>query len=248
MSERIKSFDEFWAKFLQVTFHLENPDRWNSRQRKANWCKQHLTLNTDSKILDLGCGDGLIDICLSRMGMEVTAVDRNSSVLEHAKKEDDTKKVKFIVSDLRKLNFPKSSLNAILFLETSGLLTKNDDQILLNRIHQWLSPKGKIIVDCCEFAEVSNSWSKTFPQGEVSVSSTFDLATRIQRIDFNFRTSDGEIFGLFDPIQDSKPGISRYLYSKEELTSMLNSAEFDVKEVPHYYEKNYYSLVGIKRI
>ena len=242
-----KSFDEFWAKYLQITFHLENPDRWPSRQRKASWCKKYLGLSDGAKILDLGCGDGLIDIWLSRFGMDVTAVDRNPSVLEHAQAEDDTKRVKFIISDLRKLSFQNASYNAVLFLEASGLMTKDDDQTLLRNIHNWLSPNGSIVIDCCELAEVSNSWSKVFPQGEISVCSTFDAETRMQRIEFNFKKTSGETFGLLDPIRDNKSGISRYLYPKEEMISMLHFAGFEVSEVPHYYEKNYYALVGSRR-
>lgn len=243
---KYKSFDEFWAQFLQVTFHLENPDRWPSRRRKADWCQKHLHLTPGTKVLDLGCGDGLIDIWLSRMGMEVTAVDRAASVLKNAQQEDDTGNVKFLAADLRKLGFPDSSFQAVLFLEASGLMTKEEDQALLKKICRWLVPGGKLLIDCCESAEVSNSWSKTFPQGTVSMNSSFNAETRLQRIEFHFQDSSGESFGLFDPIRDDQVGISRHLYPKDEMTSMLSSAGFQVNEVSHYYEKNYYSLLGTK--
>jgi 2-polyprenyl-3-methyl-5-hydroxy-6-metoxy-1,4-benzoquinol methylase len=66
---------------------------------------KHLALIEGSKLLDLGCGDGLLDIWLARWGNDVTAVDRNSSVIGHAMTEDDTKKVTFVTNDLRDVDF-----------------------------------------------------------------------------------------------------------------------------------------------
>ena len=65
----------------------------------------------------------------------------------------------------------------------------------------------------------------------------------------SFEVYAGEIFGLLDPtdpIRNSGSGIARYLYSKDELSQMLNLAGFEVIEVPHYYENDYFSLVGTK--
>lgn len=73
-----KTWNEFWGEFLQITFHEGHPDLWPSRQRKAVWIEKNLDLKSKAKVLDLGCGDGLLDISLSRMGYEITGVDRNS--------------------------------------------------------------------------------------------------------------------------------------------------------------------------
>lgn len=241
-----KSFDEFWAKFLQITFHRENPDRWPSRQSKANWCQNHLQLNPQDQILDLGCGDGLIDIWLSRMGYQVTAVDRNQSVLDHARSEDDTRKVEWVCSDLRRLNFKEKSFQSALFIESCGLMKNEDDIALINHVKKWLVPGGKLIIDCPESAEVSNSWAKQFSDGEISAQSSFDIKSRIQRIEFFFKSKSGEEFGLYDPMRDQQPGITRYLYPKEELKNILEDIGFEVREIPHYYPKNYYAFVATK--
>ena len=89
-----KTFDEFWGEFLQVTFHLENSERWTARERRAKWALNYLNSPVNSKILNLGCGDGLLDIWLSRMGMIMTSVDRNSKVLQLARQSDDTKNIR----------------------------------------------------------------------------------------------------------------------------------------------------------
>jgi len=224
-----KTWDEFWAKFLQVTFHLQNPERWPSRERRAEWCLSHLGIDRGSKVLNIGCGDGVLDICLSRLGMDVTAVDRNPSVLANAKDEDDTKRVKFEISDFRALELPPGVFQAVLFLECSGLLGKTEDLHLIRNIHKWLVPGGKLIVDCPLDGDVSGSWSKTFPDGELTVHHTFDSKTRMFRLEPSFRDTSGRIFGLMDPIRDNLPGLSRYYYPKDEMSSMLRSVGFSLE-------------------
>ena len=209
----------------------------------------HLGLSVNAKILNVGCGDGLLDIWLSRMGMMMTSVDRNSKVLELAKQSDDTSRVNFLSLDFKDLQLPEESLEGALFLEAVGLVSREEDQKLFSKIHKCLKPGTKFIVDCPEKVETQNSWTKKFPSGEVACNSLFNDQTRIQRIDFSFTDNFGDTFGLLDPtdpIRNSGSGIARYIYSKNELTDMLNLVGFQVAEVPHYYEKNYFSLIATK--
>jgi cyclopropane fatty-acyl-phospholipid synthase-like methyltransferase len=243
---KYKTFNEFWSEFLQVTFHLGNPERWDARERRADWVKQNLNLQK-GQLLNLGCGDGILDIWLSRKGFDVTSVDRAESVLELAKKEDDTRKVKFIAQDIRKQELAPASFDAILFLETAGLLGQNDDSQLFQKCYGWLKPGGKMLLDSPEVVQDANSWTKEFNVGKVSCESSFDKNSRIQRIEHVFEDRAGNVFGLFDPIRDQLPGISRYIYPKGELRELLIKAGFKVFEVnKHYYDKNYYALVGMK--
>lgn len=53
------NWDEFWGEFLQVRFHLGNPELWPSRQRKAVLSQKHFDLKDGFKVLDLGCGEGM---------------------------------------------------------------------------------------------------------------------------------------------------------------------------------------------
>jgi cyclopropane fatty-acyl-phospholipid synthase-like methyltransferase len=242
-----KSFEEFWAEFLQITFHLENPDRWPSRERKASWLQFHLAVEAGGSVLDIGCGDGLIDIWLSRSQLNVTAVDLNSSTLNFARADDDTKRVQFIQRDFRKLSFQPNSFAAAFFIESVGLVKKAEDMALFQHIHHWLRPLGKFMIDCPETAETSNAWSKKFQDGEVFGESSFNPESLIQKIDFKFIPTEGQVFGLKDPLDSQTSGIQRYIYPKEELTAMLHSVGFVVEEVPHYYRSGYYGLKCTKR-
>ncbi|MBK7891622.1 MAG: class I SAM-dependent methyltransferase [Bdellovibrionales bacterium] len=207
----------------------------------------HLGADRGAKILNVGCGDGVLDICLSRLSMHVTAVDRNPSVLAHAKSEDDTKTVNFVLSDLRKLNLPSGSFQSALFLECSGLVDKEQDLQLFRNIYEWLAPGGKFIVDCPLYDELSGSWSKVFPEGELTFHHTFDPETRMFRIEPSFKETTGQVFGLMDPIRDNLPGLSRYYYPKAEISSMLKSVGFSVKIAePHYYGEKYFAILATK--
>ncbi len=246
---KYKTWNEFWGEFLQVTFHVGHPDLWPARQRKAIWIQKHFQLGPGAKILDLGCGDGMIDILLSRMGFDVTAIDRNSNVLEIAKTTDDTKQVKFIASDLNEVEFDPHSFDAILFIEASGLMRKADDLKIFQKVHSWLRPKGRFILDVPETVELKNSWIKEFPMGTARGVSGFDPTTRIQDIQFYFKPHDEDEFGIFDPYDLEKgdvSGIMRYLYPKTEIIQILEKIEFKTSEIDHYYEKNYIGLLATK--
>ncbi len=245
-----KTWNEFWGEFLQVTFHEKNPDLWPARERKANWLQKNFQLAPSSCILDLGCGDGVLDIWLSRMGFDVCGIDRNSKVLEIAKEIDDSKKVKFISSDLNNIDFKPETFDAIVFIEVSGLMSKEKELELFKKVHSWLKPLGKFILDFPEFVELNNSWTKEFPGGTARGISSFNESTRIQDIQFYFKPPDGEEFGIYDPIDKTKgnfPGILRYLYPKNEIQKILDQSSFKTQEIEHYYEKNYYSLLATKR-
>lgn len=210
-----RTWNEFWGEFLQVTFHKGQPDLWPSRERKALWLQKNFRLFPNAKILDLGCGDGILDIWLSRMGYDVTAVDRNSRVLEIARATDDTKKVKFVSSDLSILKFEPQTFDAIFYIETCGLMSKADEIKLFKNLQSWLKPYGQFIIDCPEVVELKNSWTREFPTGLVRGVSAFDQATRIQDIQFYFKPHGDEEFGIYDPYDLEKgdaPGVLRYLY------------------------------------
>lgn len=244
-----KTWDEFCGVFLQVTFHEGNPDLWPARERRAHWVKKHLELKPGAKILNLGCGDGMLDVWLSRMGCNLTGVDRNSNVLINARKTDDTKRVTFIATDLNEISFEEESFDAVLFLETSGLMCKEDEFALFKKIRSWLKPNGKFVLDCPEKVELKNSWAREFPDGTIRVDSGFDEGTRIQNIQFYFKPNGDEEFGMYDPYDLGKgdvPGIMRYLYPRQEIQQIFESVGFATQSIDHYYEKNYFAVLGSK--
>ncbi len=244
-----KTWNEFWGVFLQITFHEGHPDLWPARERKASWVQKHCELKPGARILNLGCGDGMVDIWLSRKGFDVTAVDRNSDVLKKAKPTDDTGRVQFISSDLKEVVFEPHSFDAVILMETIGLMSKEEEQKLFSKIHSWLKPNGKFIVDGPEVVESKNSWTREFPNGTARGVSGFNETTRLQDIQFYFKPTGEDEFGIYDPYDIGKgdvSGIMRYIYPKAELQAILEKTGFQTQEINHYYEKNYFGFLGTK--
>jgi SAM-dependent methyltransferase len=189
-----------------------------------------------------------LDILLSRMGFEVTAVDRGGPVIQNARAEDDTQKVKFVEHELQTLDFPENSFDAVIVIETLGLMSRDHDLSLLKNAFKWLRNGGSIVVDGPLKPSVQNSWEKEFPSGKVFARTSFDENTRLHQLNFEFWPVKGEPFLLRDTqgsARDTGAGLTRYIYPPEELLDLLAEVGFQARSETHFNE-GYYGLIGIK--
>lgn len=69
--------------------------------------------NEACKILDIGCGGGLLSNELARAGHPVTGIDISQTSLDQAKKRDSTGTVNYICCDAAKLPFEKESFDVV---------------------------------------------------------------------------------------------------------------------------------------
>lgn len=96
------------------------------------------------KILDLGCGGGLVSEPLARLGADVTGVDFVKENIFIAKKHsiDSKLKIKYFHKDIRNISL-KEKYDVIIMFE---ILEHLEDwkKIVIN-ILKYLKPKGKII-------------------------------------------------------------------------------------------------------
>jgi SAM-dependent methyltransferase len=241
-----KTWNEFWGPLLMIQFHEGNPELWSVRRSKAEWIYNTLRLPGEARVLDLGCGDGMLDICLAELGATVRGVDRLTSVLDQARTQAGPHPVEFIEADLRKISLPAKSFDAVLLLEVVGLMNREEDSRLIARAYAWLRPGGQLLVDCpCEPAVLQDQWTREFPDGRLRVSHSYHPTCRIQRIEPTFRRPDGVTFDLldpYDPSRGSEPGVSRYLYPVDELRRMLSGAGFTVQQIPHPAGDTHYML------
>jgi SAM-dependent methyltransferase len=250
MSRVHKTFDEFWGPLLLVRFHEEHPGRWSIRHERAAWIFKQLELSEGCRILDLGCGDGVLDSCLADLGAEVTGVDRIASVLDQAEEEAGERSVTFVCGDLRNLMFDAGSFDAVLLFEVVGLMDVEEDEKLIASVHHWLRPGGALLVDCPRKPTNNNhTWERDFDDGTLRSASSFDESTRLQHIDPTFERKDGVTIDMVDPYARTRgdyTGIMRYLYPVDRLTGILASAGFTVEQVQHYSTEERYLLCGRK--
>ncbi len=105
----------------------------------------------DQKVLDLGCGTGLLSIKLARSGAHVTAIDVNPQMLDIAKqkitKEESQGHVVFQLGDVLDIDEIESDCfdvitASLLFSE----LNDNERRYLLKNAKKILKPGGKFII------------------------------------------------------------------------------------------------------
>lgn len=62
--------------------------QWEMNEGRADWI-QSFQIPDGARIIDIGCGNGYLDICLARRGYEVVGVDRLVAVLDEARERPD---------------------------------------------------------------------------------------------------------------------------------------------------------------
>ncbi len=117
------------------------------------------------KILEIGCGTGRITLPLLEAGYMVTAVDSASNFLEKIKKKTrENHKVRLINSDMRDLNLnEKFSLIIFSYSTFQYLLTKQEQESVLNNIRQMLSSSGKLVFDISPFTASGTDQLEYYP-------------------------------------------------------------------------------------
>lgn len=71
------------------------------------------TIGRDKKILDIGCGAGLLANALAKEGHEVFGVDLSPSTLKIAKKHDATQTVVYDLADAAALPYPTQTFDVV---------------------------------------------------------------------------------------------------------------------------------------
>jgi len=243
-----RTWDEFWGPLLMVRFHRDNPARWKVREQNSDQLFKKLDLRPGSRVLDMGCGDGLLDICLARLGAKVTAVDRISSVLKAARDEPDAKLVEFVSGDIREIDFVSHSFDLVLMLDLVGLMSRKDETRIIRRAVTWLKADGRLVLDCPHEPDKTVMETKQVIDGEIlEIRSSYDPRTRRLHMRPRFHESSGNIIELCDCYADpteQRLGIVRYLYSKKELVELLKEGGLDVEENPLCHTKKNITLVG----
>ena len=247
-----KTWNEFWGKFIMVDARKNIPDREKKIQKKADWIWANGMLSGHPKILDLGCGPGVIDICLAKMGANIVAIDWIESIIKIAKEEARGESVEFITDDIRKVSYPDNSFDCILIIETVGSMSKEDDLDIITKSFHWLKKNGRLIIDCPDpgRAEKKHSRTEEYEEGVLKMESSFNDSNSIQTIVPSLITKKNETIKLYDPISMVKGeyyGFKRYLYNKEELKNILTGIGYSVNEIPHHWGDKYFAFTGLKK-
>jgi len=123
----------------------------NRNEREAAGFLQKLVaeleLDSNSKVLDLGCGVGRHSKYLAGYGFNVTGFDLSVSSIREAKKLKSLK-LRFLVHDMR-INFGKEIFDAVFNLFTSfGYFNKEEENYqVIENMSTSLKPGGLLVLD-----------------------------------------------------------------------------------------------------
>ena len=92
------------------------------------------------KILDVGCGAGLLSNSLAKLGYTVTGIDLSQSSLDVAKKVDATNSVTYLNANAYSLPFADASFDAVFAMDV--LEHVEEPQLLISEAARMLKPKG----------------------------------------------------------------------------------------------------------
>jgi SAM-dependent methyltransferase len=235
-SSRLPRSYEFWGE-LMVEMH---DDAYLTRINygRADWLES-LRIGSNRRILDLGCGNGFLDIELARRGHRVTAVDLVDRVIYKARSRVVDESVTFIASDLRRLELPAESFDVVLMFGLVGLMSVADDQALLARAGRWLAPGGKLLVESDRRVADAQTAFTDHPDGRIHWIWDGDPDTRTNFLTPEFHRHDGTVIELRDPIDPRRgdhAGMIRYLYPPEQLEAMLEDGGLVVESIGHFLE------------
>jgi 2-polyprenyl-6-hydroxyphenyl methylase/3-demethylubiquinone-9 3-methyltransferase len=97
-------------------------------------------IGSDGKVLDVGCGAGLLSNPLSKNGYDVTAFDISSESIEIAKEYDETQKVTYLIANAYKFPFPDKSFDVVTAMDF--LEHVDNPEIVVSEVSRVLKPNG----------------------------------------------------------------------------------------------------------
>ena len=97
-------------------------------------------LPPSSKILDIGCGAGLLSNVLAKNQHMVTGIDLSEKSLQTARKYDDTNSVTYLQANAYSLPFPDASFDSVCALDI--LEHVEEPHLLIAEASRILKPKG----------------------------------------------------------------------------------------------------------
>ncbi len=202
-----------------------------------------IKINSNAKVLDMGCGAGRHSLVLAEKGFDVTAVDLSEFLIDFAKNNAarTNLNVNFVHCDFRKYKPTENFDLAVNLFSSFGYFEKDNENFqICNTIFNCLNPDGYFVMD---FLNKSFVEKKLIP---VSVDENSER-TIVQK-----RTIEGE--RVVKKIMIQRNGIEkRYfesvrLYSKEELLNALSSIGFSERKIFGDFDGNNFDLETSPRI
>jgi 2-polyprenyl-3-methyl-5-hydroxy-6-metoxy-1,4-benzoquinol methylase len=117
-------------------------DRWNHNIHRHSLVLDALPPACE-RALDVGCGEGLLALALSRRVRRVTAMDRHEPTLELAQQHASADNIDYVVGDFLTYPFEPASFDAVVSV---AVLHHVELAVGLERMAELLRPGGRLVV------------------------------------------------------------------------------------------------------
>lgn len=232
LSKTSKSWFDIWfnKEYLEIYSHRDSKEAKIQAEFIDQIISKNISKSKDSiRIIDIACGAGRHSIELAKLGYDVTGVDLSKDLIQTAlveknKIKEQSLNIKFLVSDMRNLQFDEKSFDVALSLFTSfGYLSSDEEHLkLLSHWNSLLPKNGLLFLDFLNSSHIK--------QNLVEKSSKIINGKSIsERRWINHETNRVEKEITINHNGESKKYLeSVRLFSNEELVSMLEKVGFKV--------------------
>ena len=230
--------NEMWEVFYDCMFDRDSFVVANQQ------CQQILDLvdRPVKSVLDMACGPGRHVLGFSRLGLKVSGVDLSGYLLNQAANlvEQENLDATLIHSDL--LNYqPQKKFDLVtnLFTSFGYYPTAAENQQVLNNSLQWLNPEGTLVIDTFGKEQAAHAIEPV----HCTEYDNGDLRFERPLLVDNMRIYSNEWILVRDN-QAYRWEYEHFVYSAEELTSMLKEAGFKSIEIYGSLTKDDYDLAA----
>ncbi|WP_419893362.1 SAM-dependent methyltransferase [Oceanobacillus kimchii] len=130
-------------------WEVSDTEELESQQKLLNKLKKY-TPSSCKKILELGGGRGYFAVAAAKLGYEVTVIELAENAVHYiyqlAKQEGVLSKITIIHENFYKTELTEH-FDVVCYWDGFGIGDDQEQQVLLKRIHRWLRPGGKVLID-----------------------------------------------------------------------------------------------------
>lgn len=142
--------DPNWPADVQALYQHDLQEMWDRRVAPHIWTMYHDELrrylasvgSTRKRVLDVGCAQGTLALCLAERGHDVCAMDIRPQFLEYAKSRYESGDIEFVAANAMEYDWERQ-FDVIFANQILEHLVYPD--ALLERLVSWLAPGGKIV-------------------------------------------------------------------------------------------------------
>lgn len=206
-------------------------------EREISFMLPAFNLQPGSKVLDIMCGYGRHTLALARKGIHVTAVDNLTAYINEIKDvaEKENLPVNTVCRSVVDFEPDPGFDLAICMGNSFNFFNAADAAKILRHVANGLKNGGYFLINTWSIAEIVFRNFKESSEGPIG---EFNMSSSLQIYFQPTRAEAESVFTAADGSKEIKKGVD-YIYSLNEMETMLNTAGFVLKEI--------YSIPGKKK-